>query len=92
MLACLPVLVGVALAQPSAASEWLDAALENAAVPVAVYTPKGAGHAGSRDRGVPLMTPESLAGHSPPSKGGDQHAADKRQISGIYPHLATFNE
>lgn len=92
MLACLPVLVGAAVAQPSAGRELLEAALEKAGVPATVYIPEGAGNAGSRDHGMPVMTPESLARHSPPSTGGDQHALDKRHISGIYPHLATFNE
>ena len=41
---------------------------------------------------VAVAQSEFLARQVQPSKGRDQRAEEKRQISGIYPHLATFNE
>ena len=77
---------------PHHQSELLEAALKKAGVPVTFYPVKGAGHGGLRDPKVPEMTGEFLARHLRPSPSGTQRVAEPRNISGIYPHLATFNE
>jgi|GEM_PF-215373 len=76
---------------PHHQSELLEAALKKAGVPVTFYTVKGGGHGGFRDPKVPELTQDFLNKHLQNAKEQPQRSEKNRRISGIYPHLAVFN-
>jgi acetyl esterase/lipase len=77
---------------PHHQSELLEAALKKAGVPVIFYTVKGGGHGGFRDPKVPELTRDFLNKYLKSATGQPRREGKARQISGIYPHLAVFNE